>query len=290
MRPPLLCILKFMQINTATYKPISTVVHSVDARVKIVLLIAYSVMLFCIGTWPGILMAALLLAVCMLASRMDVVQTIHQLLPLGVILAFALVSNSISFDAAGHVSVVGNTGSFGLAHAFQPIRIVGPAFFVPEGFARGIFNVLRIVLLVFASFVLTTTTSSTQLARSFEQLLRPLERVKFPSRDVATIVSIALRFIPITIDEFHSIKAAQIMRGASFDEGNLFVRVKAYGSLLIPLFVGLFRKADNLATAMDARCYGLIRPTCLHNEKCSRVSICILLAGLALIVLLAILG
>lgn len=140
---------------------------------------------------------------------------------------------------------------------------------------------MRIALLALASMVLTSTTSPTELSRSLEQFLQPLERIRVPVHDVATIVSIALRFIPVTFDEFQVVRSAQESRGAGFSSGGLVDRLKAWQTVLIPLFVGLFRRADVLALAMDARCYGARKPTHLNARPFTARAAAALAAGLA---------
>ena len=112
------------------------------------------------------------------------------------------------------------------------------------------------MLLVVASLTVTYTTTSTELTDALGFFLRPLKRLGVPTDDIAMVFSLALRFIPVTAEEFGRVHDAQWARGASFAEGSLWERLRAWQTVLIPLFVGLFRRADSLAVAMDARCYG----------------------------------
>jgi energy-coupling factor transport system permease protein len=148
-----------------------------------------------------------------------------------------------------------------LAHAlrWQPATVtlvrIGPVGVDADGLLRGVFFVVRIILLVVGTSLLTLTTTPVQLTDALETLMRPLGRVGFPSAEVAMMLTIALRFIPTTAQEAEKIIVAQTARGARFDEGGLVTRVRAYVPVLVPLFVNLFRRAEDLAVAMDARCY-----------------------------------
>lgn len=281
------CILLSMSTNFTAYNPLQTPIHRIDARVKIVLVIAYSVALFFVGSWTGMALCAALLGGAVAVSRIRVLKCARQLLPLGIVLCFTVIANSFSFDISSEASLHGiGAVSAGLLQDAKPIAIAGSFGFVPAGFARGCFYVLRIVLLVYASLVLVTTTASSQISHALNRFLSPLGKLGVPVHDVSTSVSIALRFIPVVIDEFDSVRIAQVSRGANFDSGSLIARLKMWASVLIPMFVGLFRRADRLATAMDARCYGMGRATCLNDSRMSASSLAVLLAGLLICILI----
>lgn len=271
-----------MTFNAATYVPRHTPLHAADPRVKIVLLFAYSITLFCVTTWAGLALCAFAFAVCAGLSRLPFGASLRQLVPLWVILAVTLLVNSFSANvqAAGVPTGLGGV-SPGLFGEMDPVVLVGTFGFVPAGFGRGCYYIARLALLALASVVLTSTTSPTELSRSLEQFLRPLETLRVPVHDVATIVSIALRFIPVTFDEFQVVRAAQASRGAGFSSGGLASRLRAWQTVLIPLFVGLFRRADVLALAMDARCYGAGKPTHLSDRPFTVAAGAALVAGLA---------
>ena len=146
--------------------------------------------------------------------------------------------------------------SAGVLAAWEPVALIGSFGLVPAGLARGLFFAVRIVLLVVASLTVTYTTTSTELTDALGFFLRPLKRLGVPTDDIAMVFSLALRFIPVTAEEFGRVHDAQWARGASFAEGSLWERLRAWQTVLIPLFVGLFWRADSLAVAMDARCYG----------------------------------
>ena len=124
-----------------------------------------------------------------------------------------------------------------------------------EGLRRAVLMVLRIMLLVCGTFLLTYTTSPLQLTDGLERLMAPLKKLRFPVHELAMMMSIALRFIPTLIEETDKIMSAQKARGADFDSGSLVHRAKALLPVLVPLFVSAFRRADELATAMECRCY-----------------------------------
>jgi energy-coupling factor transport system permease protein len=271
-----------MDGNAATYSYGETPLHQADPRVKIVLLVAYSVTLFCIHTWLGMLVCAATLAGCMVAARLHAGACLRQLLPVWVILGITLLVNSFTFDV-GAVAAPSGLGavSAGALDRVAPVPIAGTWGFAPAGFARGCFYVLRIVLLVFASLVLTVTTSSTELSRSLERALSPLERLGVRAHDVATTISVALRFIPVTFDEFQQVKMGQQSRGAPLSAERLTSRLTAWQTVFIPLLVGLFRRADRLATAMDVRCYGMGVPTHLNEMSCTKGDAIALAVGLA---------
>ena len=203
-----------------------------DARVKIVILAFFSVCIFFADTWIGMLVFFLLAASMCAVFR----PPISKMLKLGtivyVIAAFTILFNMFLITPEGFV-------------------------FSIEGLHRGLFFASRIVLLVLASLIICMTTDAlaiTAAIRSFLSILRPL---KVPVDDIASVLSIALRFIPLTAKEFFSIKEAQWSRGADFDEGPISSIIKAHCAILIPLFINMFRKADSLAMSMDARGYGI---------------------------------
>lgn len=279
-----------MQFGISTYIPGDSLIHRCDARVKLVLLLVYSISLFFIQTWTGLLLyGAFCLVVCVVA-RIPASRLFKLLVPLYVILAFTLIFNSFAFDVSkvGEAYGLGNV-SAGVFASFEPVVFFGTFGFVPAGFARGCFFVLRILLLVFASLVVSFTTTSNDLIDALNDFLRPLRVLRVPTDDIATIVSIAIRFIPITAEEAMKVYAAQKSRGAAFDEGGLIRRIKAWQPILIPLFVGLFRRSESLALAMESRCYGLTQErTRLHPRSFTVSAGGVLAVGIAVLVACAI--
>lgn len=279
-----------MQLNAMTYTDRQTPVHDVGSSIKIVLLLAYSIMLFLIRTWMGMGICIVLFALCAILSRLPILQCVKQLLPIWVVLGVTLLANSLSLDVSQAASPHGiGLVSAGALGGYAPVALIGTFGFVPAGFARGCYYVLRIALLAFASVVLTTTSTTTQLTQSLEGFLRPFARVGMPVRDVATIVSIAMRFIPVTFDEFQMVKSAQQSRGAPFDTGSISARLRAWTTVFIPLFVGLFRRADSLASAMDVRCYGMGKATHLNESKSTVGDRAVLVIGLVICLVVSVL-
>lgn len=292
-----------MNINLNTYIAGQSPVHSCDARAKIVLLIAYSVTLFLVETWWALGVCALAFAALCAAGRIPPSRIGALSVPIVVIALFAMVANSFSFDAAAVQAgaqamreevAFGGVGdvSTGLLAQMSPVVLVGSFGFVPAGFERGCFYAVRILLLVAASLIVSFTTTSTQLTEAFSSFLRPLRVMRVPVDDVASVLSIALRFIPLVAEELGRIHDAQWARGAKFGEKGLVVRVRAWATVLVPLFVGMFRRADNLAVAMDARCYGApgVCRTSLSHRKLGVDAALVTVAGLALCIVLSLFG
>ena len=272
-----------MSFNATSYNPRITPVHRIDARVKIVLVVAYSSALFFVQTWSGLGLFAIVLALAVAASRLRLLECIRQLIPLLLILSFTLIANSFSFDVSSAAELYGiGAVSSGVFQEMQPVALIGTFGFVPAGFARGCFYVLRIAFLLCASLVLVTTTSTSELSHAIRRFLVPLERFGLPVHDIATTISIALRFIPVTVDEFNAVRMAQASRGADFEGGGLIGKLKMWGTVLIPMFVGLFRRAERLATAMDARCYGMGKTSFLNQRRMDGKSWVLLISALIL--------
>lgn len=243
-------------LSVSTYIPGNSGVHRLDARPKVILLLVYSISIFFIGTWEGMLLAAALFAAVLLLSRLPLGPVFKVVVPVYVIAAFTVVANAFLFEY----------GSFS---------------FRVEGLDRGFFFAVRILLLVWASLILCYTSTSTQLTDALASFLAPLRRFKVPVDDVAMVFGIALRFIPVTADEYLRIRDAQWSRGAPLTDGPILARVRSHVAILIPLFVGLFRRADALAMAMDARCYGLpgVQRTHLSTHPVSAKDIAVTVVG-----------
>ena len=223
-------------ITLGQYFPGNTPVHRLDPRTKLLLVLVYIVALF-LCKWfvsYGIALVFLVLAVSL--SRIRPKALFSGLKPLLIIILFTAVINLFYSD--GHVLV-----------RFWIFTITR------EGIFNALFLVVRIMLLVMGTFLLTYTTSPIALTDGLESLLSPLKKLRFPVHELAMMMSIALRFIPTLIEETDKIISAQKARGADFETGNVFRRAKALIPILVPLFVSAFRRADELATAMECRCY-----------------------------------
>lgn len=239
------------------YVPGSGFLYRIDARIKVVLLIAFSVTVFFVETWSGLGLLSVLLAAAVLLSRLRLVRFARMSLPVLVLLLVIVACNSlVGLDGGSSLARISGV-SAGFAEGWEPIALGGFLAFSPEGCMKGLFYLVRILLVVWASFALAFTAQATELARAFSSLLAPLRALRFPVDDAAMVCCLVLRFIPLAWESYFAVRDAQLARGARYDQGGLWARVRGYLSLMVPLFVSLFRQADRLATAMDARCYGL---------------------------------
>ncbi len=236
-----------------TYIPGTTPVHALNAQVKIILACAFSIGIFFVESWVGLLLVTALVMMLYVIARVPVVKAAHGLIPIVFILVFTIVVHAFSISLGSTAAPgLSTAGSLGLT---QQWVIFGSFGITLDGLARGLFFALRIVLLVLICSLLTFTSSMMELTDAMLRMFGPLRRFGVPVDDIAMMISIALRFIPTTAREAQMIQLAQKARCANFDDGNLFVRLKSWIPVLIPLFVRLFRRADDLADAMDARCY-----------------------------------
>lgn len=269
-----------------------TIVHRADACVKIVLLVAYTAALFAVTRWGGLAAGAVALCAVVAAGRLPLGRMLGSLKPLYAILAITLLFGGLT---AGAEEAGAWAGAFGLQGGFcsdaPSILLVGELRFSPAGFKAALFNVARIVLLVLASLVVSLSTSAEALMDALRSLLEPLRRLRFPVDDAATALSLAVRFVPVLGEELARVRDAQRSRGARFDAGGPVARLRAWGRVLVPLFVGAFRRADRVAVAMDARCYGAgaVRTSLQQREFGARDAE-LLAAGLAVCAVCALLG
>lgn len=224
-------------ITLGQYFPGNSPIHRLDPRTKLVLLVVYIIALFMATAWPSYLLIFLFLVVTIAISRIPPKSIVKGMKPLVMILIFT-----------GILNVFFTTGEK-LLVKFWII------FIYWEGIVRAIYMVVRILMLITGTFLLTYTTSPIALTDGLESLLNPLKKLHLPVHELAMMMCIALRFIPTLIEETDKIMSAQKARGADFESGNLLQRVKALVPILIPLFISAFRRADELATAMECRCY-----------------------------------
>ena len=221
-------------ITLGQFFPGDTIAHRLDPRTKLLLVVLFIVALFQARGWVAYGILTLTVAVCMTASHISARNIFKGLKPMIFILALTGVLN---------IFYTGGT----------PIL---PGWIITwEGIARAIQMVLRIVLLITGTFLLTYTTSPIALTDGLELLLNPLKKLRFPVHEMTIMMSMALRFIPTLIEETDKIMSAQKARGADFETGSLMDRAKALLPVLVPLFVSAFRRADELAVAMESRCY-----------------------------------
>ena len=224
-------------ITLGQYFPGDTVAHRLDPRTKILLVVLYITALFCAkGVVTYAIMAAVL-AVCVRISKVGLRSLVRGLKPVLFIIVFTGLLNLL-FTPGDHYLV-----EWGF------LRISD------TGVRNAVFMVIRIMLLIMGTFLLTYTTSPIRLTDALEQLMGGLKRFHVPVHELSMMMSIALRFIPTLIEETDKIMSAQKARGADFESGNLIQKAKAMLPILVPLFVSAFRRADELATAMECRCY-----------------------------------
>lgn len=224
-------------ITLGQYFPGNSPVHRLDPRTKLILLIVYIVALFTASNWVSYGIVFVFLALTVGVSRIPVKSILRGMKPLVMILVFTGILN-IFFTTGEKILV-----------KFWVITVYW------EGVIRAFFMMLRILMLISGTFLLTYTTSPISLTDGLEALLGPLKKLRLPVHELSMMMCIALRFIPTLIEETDKIMAAQKARGADFESGNLLQRVKALVPILVPLFISAFRRADELATAMECRCY-----------------------------------
>ncbi|MBR3796850.1 MAG: energy-coupling factor transporter transmembrane protein EcfT [Clostridia bacterium] len=224
-------------ITLGQYFPGDSAIHRMDPRMKLILTIIYIVGVFFISNLPGYLLALAFLYLVVRISGIKFDYLLKGVKPLRFIIIFTFVLNLFF--------VQGETVLFDL----------GFWRLTKEALENAIYFALRLVFLVMGTSVLTLTTSPVQLTDGLERLMRPLQKFHFPAHELAMMMTIALRFIPTLLEETDKIQKAQMARGADFESGNLIARAKAMIPLLVPLFVSAFRRANDLAMAMEARCY-----------------------------------
>lgn len=224
-------------ITLGQFFPGNSLVHKLDPRTKLVMLVVYIVALFVAVSWISYGVMLAFLSVSIAISKIPVKKIVRGMKPMVVILVFTGVLNI--FLTPGETVW---------------LRI-GSVTITQEGVFRAVFMVARILMLVTGTFLLTYTTSPIALTDGLESLLSPLKKLRFPVHEISMMMCIALRFIPTLIEETDKIMSAQKARGADFENGSLIQRVKALIPILIPLFISAFRRADELATAMECRCY-----------------------------------
>ena len=227
----------FRDVTFGQYYPKNSFVHNMDARIKLVLCLLFMVGIFFVQSYVGFALVTVFLMVVILASKVPLKSILKSVKGIVVLLILTAMLN-IFFTKSGNVLV-----------SWWIFTITD------EGLIYASKMLLRLVYLVIGSSVLTLTTTPVDLTHAIERLLAPLKVIKFPVHDLALIMSLTLSFIPSLIDETDRIIRAQKARGADFDTGNLFQRAKAFVPILIPLLVGGFRRAEELANAMNSRCY-----------------------------------
>ena len=256
-------------ITLGQYYPGESVIHKLDARVKIIATLLFIVELFIVDNFIGFLLAGGALAAVILLSKVPFSYIVRGLKPIILILCFTFALNMFMIDGTVLVKL-----------GFLKIT--------REGLETAVFMAVRLILLLLGSSMLTLCTRPLSLTDGIERLLSPLKKIGVPAHEIAMMMTIALRFIPTLLEETDKIMKAQQARGADFETGNLIQRAKSLVPILVPLFVSAFRIAQDLAMAMEARCYrGGDQRTRLHEMKLKKkdyVAILLLAVFLAAII------
>lgn len=224
-------------ITIGQYYPVDSPVHKLDARIKLVTTFFYILSLFFVNTFIGYLFVIAVLGFVVKISKVPFRFMMRGVKSILIIILFTAIINT--FMTPGE-TVWFHTGFLTITK---------------EGVLIAIKMCVRLILLIIGSSVLTLTTTPIQLTDGIEYLMRPLKKVGVPSHEIAMMMTIALRFIPTLLDETDKIMKAQQARGADFDTGNMVQKAKSLIPILVPLFISAFRRADELAMAMEARCY-----------------------------------
>jgi energy-coupling factor transport system permease protein len=223
--------------GVGTYLEGDSWVHRLDPRVKIALAVVFAIVVFSAPTFAALLGLAAMVLAAQFTARIPARALLRGVPAISLVLVFAVGLQAVRWEPTDALLVAGRIG------------------ISASGLLAGLFFASRIVLLVVGTSLVTLTTTPVELTDALEWYLRPLARLRFPSHEVAMMASIALRFIPVTADVADRVIDAQRSRGAPLDRGGPLTRMRAWGPVLIPLFVDLFRRADRLANAMEARCY-----------------------------------
>lgn len=259
-------------ITIGQYFPGTSVVHKMDSRVKLLLDILYLVILFSSQTFTGLLVCILFVVICYSLSNIKLIMILKSIKPILPLMLFT-----------GILNVLFITGK-------EPLFKWWIISIYPEGIRTTLFILLRIPALIIGMSLLTYTTSPIMLTDAIERLLSPLKKVRFPVHELSMMMTIALRFIPTLIEETDKIMSAQKARGAELDTGGLMKKAKSLVPVLIPLFVSAFKRANELATAMECRCYhggeGRTRMRQLKTAPRDYVAIAVMLALFAGIIVL----
>ena len=223
-------------ITIGQYYPAKSCIHRLDPRTKIIGTTLYIVSLFLFRSFPGFVVVGTAFAGVLILSRVPFRYMLRGLRPILMLLAFTVICNF--FLTSGEI-----------VWQWKFLKVT------KEGLVRGAFMGVRLILLIFGTSLMTYTTTPNQLTDGLEKIMSPLNVIHFPAHEIAMMMSIALRFIPILTEEADRIRKAQMARGADMESGGLIKRAKAMIPVLIPLIVSAFRRAFDLAMAMEARCY-----------------------------------
>lgn len=257
------------EITLGQYYQADSVIHRLDPRVKLVGTILYIVSLFLFKKAAPYVLAVIFLAAVISLSKVPFSYMVRGLKAIMILLLITAAFNI--FLTSG-----------------EPLAKVWIFTITREGVINAVFIAIRLVLLIIGSSLMTLTTTPNQLTDAMEKLMHPLTKIKVPVHEISMMMSIALRFIPILLEETDKIIKAQQARGADFETGSLMQRAKAMVPILVPLFISAFRRADDLATAMEARCYrgdvGRTRMKEMIYTKEDKIAYGIVFAAVALLI------
>jgi len=255
-------------ITLGQYIPGESVLHRMDPRSKIIWTALLMVAVFIINTWQEYVMMGAFIIMLLVVSGIPVKQSLKGIKPLVLILAITAILNIFFVQGT-------------------PLVKIGPVVISYEGIFSAIMLFFRLVMLVIVASLMTLTTTPMAMTDGIEHMMKPLERIGVPAHEIAMMMSIALRFIPTLMEETERIMKAQASRGADFDTGNILKRVKSFIPVLVPLFVSAFKRADELAEAMEARCYrGSKGRTRLKQIRFTRLDFTASLAGALFLLIL----
>ena len=256
-------------ITIGQYYPADSVIHRLDPRTKLAGTLIFIVSIFLFHTIPGYAVATVFLAAAIKISKVPVKFIFKGLKAIFFILLITMVFNMLL--TPGEV-----LWSFGILKITK------------EGISMAVRMAIRLIYLVIGSSLMTLTTTPNQLTDGLEKSLRPLNKIHVPVHEIAMMMSIALRFIPILLEETDKIMKAQQARGADFESGNILQRAKSMVPILVPLFISAFRRADDLATAMEARCYrgdvGRTRMKEMVYRVQDKIAYVVIFLGLAILI------
>jgi energy-coupling factor transport system permease protein len=257
-------------VTIGQYYPGNTVIHRLDPRLKILATFLFIVSLFIVNQFAAYALVIAYLGASIILSKVPVKFILKGLRPILMIIILTFVLNMILTPGEARFS------------------IFGKLTVTKEGFRQASFMAIRLTLLITGTSLLTLTTPPIQLTDGIEKLLNPFRKIGVPAHELAMMMTIALRFIPTLMEETNKIMKAQMARGGDFESGNLIQRAKSLVPLLVPLFISAFRRADELAMAMEARCYrggeGRTRLKVLRYQRRDLVTGVISLAYLALLI------
>ncbi|MGB9812695.1 MAG: energy-coupling factor transporter transmembrane component T family protein [Thermovenabulum sp.] len=224
------------ELSIGQYIPGDSFVHKLDPRTKIIITFVFMIVIFVINNFYGYIFPVIFILIAALFSKISLKYMIKGLRPLLFIIFLTFILNL--FMIKGRI-----------------LYEIGPFDITYEGLYQAVFMALRLIFLIVGTSLLTLTTSPIMLTDGIEYLLKPFKRIGVPAHELAMMMTIALRFIPTLLEETDKIMKAQMARGADFQSGNLINRAKSLVPILVPLFVSAFRRADELAMAMESRCY-----------------------------------